>query len=413
MELLRGNAIVGQSGGPTAAINATLAGVIRGAMASEAIGTLYGMRNGIEGLQNERLLPLDPLFETEDARRLLEQTPAAALGSCRKKLPDVHSELPGDVAVYRTIFDVLRRYDIRYFFYIGGNDSMDTVAKMTAYAKKTGYDCRFVGVPKTIDNDLMHTDHTPGFGSAAKYIATSVSEILRDCAVYTTKAVTVVEIMGRDTGWLTAASALGRLSGGEAPDYVYLPEYPFCADRFFEDTATALQKHPNVVIAVSEGLRFADGRYVGEGTQNGVTDIFGHRYLAGTGKALEHMVKEKFGCKVRSVELNILQRCAGHLLSLTDIRESVEIGKAAVEAALAGVSGETMVYERFSTAPYSCRISHRNVSEIANRTRYVPDEFINDLRNNVTDECCKYLLPLIQEEYDVRFDNGIPAHIIL
>ena len=413
MELLRGNAIVGQSGGPTAAINATLAGVIRGAMASEAIGTLYGMRNGIEGLQNERLLPLDPLFETEDARRLLEQTPAAALGSCRKKLPDVHSELPGDVAVYRTIFDVLRRYDIRYFFYIGGNDSMDTVAKMTAYAKKTGYDCRFVGVPKTIDNDLMHTDHTPGFGSAAKYIATSVSEILRDCAVYTTKAVTVVEIMGRDTGWLTAASALGRLSGGEAPDYVYLPEYPFCADRFFEDTATALQKHPNVVIAVSEGLRFADGRYVGEGTQNGETDIFGHRYLAGTGKALEHMVKEKFGCKVRSVELNILQRCAGHLLSLTDIRESVEIGKAAVEAALAGVSGETMVYERFSTAPYSCRISHRNVSEIANRTRYVPDEFINDLRNNVTDEYCKYLLPLIHGEYDVRFENGIPAHIIL
>ena len=413
MELLRGNAIVGQSGGPTAAINATLAGVIRGAMASEAIGTLYGMRNGIEGLQNERLLPLDPLFETEDARRLLEQTPAAALGSCRKKLPDVHSELPGDVAVYRTIFDVLRRYDIRYFFYIGGNDSMDTVAKMTAYAKKTGYDCRFVGVPKTIDNDLMHTDHTPGFGSAAKYIATSVSEILRDCAVYTTKAVTVVEIMGRDTGWLTAASALGRLSGGEAPDYVYLPEYPFCADRFFEDTATALQKHPNVVIAVSEGLRFADGRYVGEGTQNGVTDIFGHRYLAGTGKALEHMVKEKFGCKVRSVELNILQRCAGHLLSLTDIRESVEIGKAAVEAALAGASGETMVYERFSTAPYSCRISHRNVSEIANRTRYVPDEFINDLRNNVTDECCKYLFPLIHGEYDVRFENGIPAHIIL
>lgn len=413
MELLRGNAIVGQSGGPTAAINATLAGVIRGAMASEAIGTLYGMRNGIEGLQNERLLPLDPLFETEDARRLLEQTPAAALGSCRKKLPDVHSELPGDVAVYRAIFDVLRRYDIRYFFYIGGNDSMDTVAKMTAYAKKTGYDCRFVGVPKTIDNDLMHTDHTPGFGSAAKYIATSVSEILRDCAVYTTKAVTVVEIMGRDTGWLTAASALGRLSGGEAPDYVYLPEYPFCADRFFEDTATALQKHPNVVIAVSEGLRFADGRYVGEGTQNGVTDIFGHRYLAGTGKALEHMVKEKFGCKVRSVELNILQRCAGHLLSLTDIRESVEIGKAAVEAALAGVSGETMVYERFSTAPYSCRISHRNVSEIANRTRYVPDEFINDLRNNVTDECCKYLFPLIHGEYDVRFENGIPAHIIL
>ena len=413
MELLRGNAIVGQSGGPTAAINATLAGVIRGAMASEAIGTLYGMRNGIEGLQNERLLPLDPLFETEDARRLLEQTPAAALGSCRKKLPDVHSELPGDIAVYRAIFDVLRRYDIRYFFYIGGNDSMDTVAKMTAYAKKTGYDCRFVGVPKTIDNDLMHTDHTPGFGSAAKYIATSVSEILRDCAVYTTKAVTVVEIMGRDTGWLTAASALGRLSGGEAPDYVYLPEYPFCADRFFEDTATALQKHPNVVIAVSEGLRFADGRYVGEGTQNGVTDIFGHRYLAGTGKALEHMVKEKFGCKVRSVELNILQRCAGHLLSLTDIRESVEIGKAAVEAALAGVSGETMVYERFSTAPYSCRISHRNVSEIANRTRYVPDEFINNLRNNVTDECYKYLLPLIHGEYDVRFENGIPAHIIL
>ena len=290
---------------------------------------------------------------------------------------------------------------------------MDTVAKMTAYARKTGYTCRFIGVPKTIDNDLMHTDHTPGFGSAAKYIATSVSEILRDCAVYTTKAVTVVEIMGRDTGWLTAASALGRVTDGQSPDYVYLPEHPFNTERFFEDIAIALQKHPNVVIAVSEGLRFADGRYVGEGTQNGVTDIFGHRYLAGTGKALEHMVKEKFGCKVRSVELNILQRCAGHLLSLTDIRESVEIGNAAVEAALSGVSGETMVYERTSTTPYHCQISHKNVLEIANRTRYVPDEFINEKRNNVTDKCCEYLLPLICGEYNVQFSNGIPKHIIL
>jgi 6-phosphofructokinase 1 len=290
---------------------------------------------------------------------------------------------------------------------------MDTVAKMTRYAEKINYDIRIIGVPKTIDNDLMMTDHTPGFGSAAKYIASTVREIIRDCSVYTVKAVTVVEIMGRDTGWLTASSAIGRIVDGAAPDYVYLPEKDFDMESFYCDIEKAFEKKPYVVVAVSEGLRFADGTYVGEGTQSGSTDAFGHKYLAGTGKALELAVKDRFGCKVRSVELNLPQRCAGHLLSNTDITESVRIGREAVRAAASGVSGEVMVFVRRDCDEYVCDIEHRSVMNIANSTRYVPDEFINEQNNNVTDECCEYLAPLIAGEYPVVFEKGLPKHIIL
>ena len=411
--MLVGNAVVGQSGGPTAAINATLSGVIRGALENEAIVKIYGMRNGIEGLIDKRLVVLNEIFANEENLHLLEQTPAAALGSCRKKLPSPTSEKAEDVALYERIFEVFQEFDIRYFFYIGGNDSMDTVAKLSTYAKNKDYEVRFVGVPKTIDNDLNATDHTPGFGSAAKYIATTVREIIRDCAVYTVKAVTIVEIMGRDAGWLTASSAIGRVIDGYAPDYVYLPEKDFDMEAFFGNVETAFSKHPNVVIAVSEGLRFADGRYVGEGTQSGSTDAFGHKYLAGTGKALELAVKERFGCKVRSVELNLPQRCAGHLLSRTDIEESVKIGRAAAFAAASGVSGEVMVFERGEGEEYTCTVGHRDVMKIANSTKYVPDAFITEGNDNVTDECCRYLLPLICGEYDVRFENGLPKHIVL
>ncbi len=411
--MLIGNAIVGQSGGPTAAINATLSGVIRGALASDCVQKIYGMRNGIEGLMNERLIDLGEIFTDENKLLELEQTPAAALGSCRKKLPKPDSGNAEDEDFYKKLFEILDRYNIKFFFYIGGNDSMDTVAKMSVYAEKCGSDIRIMGVPKTIDNDLALTDHTPGFGSAAKYIATTVSEIIRDCSVYTVRAVTVVEIMGRDAGWLTASSAIGRVVNGTAPDYVYLPERAFDMESFFSDVEAAFEKHPNVVIAVSEGLRFADGRYVGEGTQSGSTDVFGHKYLAGTGKALELAIKDRFGCKVRSVELNLPQRCAGHLLSATDIDESVLIGRSAVEAATGGVSGEVMVFVREDGDEYKCSVEHRNARGIANESRYVPDEFITEGNNNVTDGCCKYLLPLIQGEKNIVYEGGLPKHTVL
>ncbi|MBR4872636.1 MAG: 6-phosphofructokinase [Clostridia bacterium] len=411
--ILRGNAVVGQSGGPTAAINATLAGVIRGvkdqSIHGGAIGTLYGMRNGVEGLLEERLIDLSARFADDADIDLLENTPAAALGSCRKKLPTPEE----DPAFFENLIGIFKKYDIRYFFYIGGNDSMDTVAKLSAYTKACDYEMRVIGVPKTIDNDLVGTDHTPGFGSAAKYIATTAREIIRDCAVYTTKAVTVVEIMGRDAGWLTASSAIGRVIDGVAPDLVYLPERSFSMEEFLEDIRAELAKKPNVVVAVSEGLRFADGRYVGEGTQSGAVDIFGHKYLSGTGKALELTVKAEIGCKVRSVELNLPQRCAAHLASDTDLCESVAVGKAAVKAAAEGVSRCMMTILRTSDAPYTFEIGHSDVSEIANKTKWVDDSFINERGNNVTDECCRYLLPLIAGERNPAFRDGLPVHIIL
>ena len=416
MEMLRGNAIVGQSGGPTAAINATLSGVIRGVLSQigqdGVIGCLYGMRNGLEGLLARRVICLSDCVQDEATLNLLEQTPAAALGSCRKKLPDPDSPKAEDQALYETLFAILQEMNIRYFFYIGGNDSMDTVEKMSRYAKRIGYAIRIVGVPKTIDNDLPETDHTPGYGSAAKLVATVTREIIRDCAVYTTKAVTVVEIMGRGAGWLAAASAVGQAVGGEAPDLVYLPERAFDMERFFAAIEEKFKQKPNLVVAVSEGLRFADGRYISEVTGGSEADAFGHQYLAGTAKALELAVKKRFGCKVRSIELNLPQRCGGHILSLTDRQESIAIGKAAVFAALDGVSGEMMVFERLSDAPYSYRIGHRDVSRIANGIRSVPNDYITESGDGITERCCAYILPLIQGECDIVWKNGMPEHLI-
>lgn len=412
MNKLHGNAVVGQSGGPTAAINATLAGVIRGFLEdchNGTIGKLFGMRNGIEGLLREDLIDLGACFDTEEKITLLEHTPAAALGSCRKKLPKPED----DEVFFENLIGIFKKYDIRYFFYIGGNDSMDTVAKLSAYTKMHDYEMVVLGVPKTIDNDLVGTDHTPGFGSAAKYIAVTMQEIIRDCSVYRIPAVTIVELMGRDAGWLTAASAIGRVVNGIEPDLVYLPERTFDLDRFLEDVRTALQKHPNVVVAVSEGLRYANGRYVGESTQTGAVDVFGHAYLAGTGKALELAVKERIGCKVRSVELNLPQRCAAHLASATDLSESVRVGRGAVEAAGQGITCSMMTMQRVSSDPYRMEISHSDVAEIANKIRYVDDAFINAEGNHVTDACCRYLLPLILGEADCKYQNGLPLHVVL
>ncbi len=417
---LRGNAVVGQSGGPTAAINATLAGVIRGVMAERERGgmirTLYGMRNGIDGFLRGQLSDLDSLFDpacggSAEAWETLTLTPAAALGSCRRRLPTPGSQ--EETEVMSRLLDVCKAHDIRYFFYIGGNDSMDTAAKLSAYTASCGYSMRVIGIPKTIDNDLEGTDHTPGFGSAAKYVAVTVQEILLDTAVYIMPAVTVVEIMGRDAGWLTAASALGLAVGVGGPDLVYLPERSFDFDAFYEDVAEALTHHPHVVVAVSEGLRCADGSYVGERIQSGLVDAFGHRYLAGTGKALEQAIRERFGCKVRSVELNLPQRCAAHLLSAQDIEESLAVGTSAVNAAVGGASGVMMSIYRTSDTPYAYTIGYKELSAVANQTRRVPDDFINTRGNQVTDACLAYLFPLIRGERYPAYEGGLPKYFVI
>ncbi len=410
----KANAIVGQSGGPTAAINATLAGVISAAIKSDKIETLYGARNGVEGMLRDDIINLSAFFhgeDKEDKLKRLAATPAAALGSCRLKLPVTDGAENNEK--YIKLFSFFKKNNIRYFFYIGGNDSMDTVSKLSAVADKFDWQMNFVGVPKTIDNDLAVTDHTPGYGSCAKYIATVMSEILCDTAVYTVKAVTIVEIMGRDTGWLTAASALAAVNTGIAPDYIYLPERDFEYDAFFKDIEEAFKKHPNVVVAVSEGLHFADGRLVGEDTQSGAVDVFGHKYLDGTGKALELAVKERFGCKVRSVVLNLPQRCASHIASATDISESFGVGEASVSAALDGQSKCMMCMIRNDGEEYSVSYLPFDVSKVANQIKYVPSDFVNEAGNGVTDKCIKYMLPLVNGEAPYYTKNGLPEFIAL
>ncbi len=412
MSILIGNAVVGQSGGPTAAINATLSGVIRGALEAREQGIIpavYGMRNGIEGFLREDLIDLGEAVADEAALRTLEATPAAALGSCRKKMKSPEQ----DPETYERLIEIFKKYNIRYFFYIGGNDSMDTVSKLSKFAAEHEYEMRVVGVPKTIDNDLMATDHTPGFGSAAKFVATTVKEILRDVSVYTVKAVTIVEVMGRDAGWLTAASALPVVSGGMGPDLVYLPERSFDPDEFIASIKAAMEKHPAVLVAVSEGIRFSDGRYVGEGLGGRKVDAFGHVALSGAGKVLEELVKDKLGCKVRSIELNLPQRCASHIASATDISESVGVGRAAVVAATSGKTGVMMTIDRAPGAEYSVTFGAADISKIANEVKQVPAEYINEAGNGITEAGLEYLQPLIIGELPVEYEAGMPKHVVL
>ena len=406
MDILRGNAVVGQSGGPTAAINATLAGVIRGAIAAKGEGiidNLFGMRNGIEGFLDERMVNLTDIFQNDEDIRTLELTPAAALGSCRKKMKSPKD----DPETYERLVEIFKKYNIRYFFYIGGNDSMDTVLKLSQYAADHDYEMRVVGVPKTIDNDLMVTDHTPGFGSAAKYVAITMKEILRDVSVYTTKAVTIVEIMGRDAGWLTASASLAD------PDLIYLPEVAFDPEAFLDSIKEIQKDHPAVLVAVSEGIRFADGRYVGEGLGGRKVDAFGHVALSGAGRVLEDLVKERIGCKVRSIELNLPQRCAAHVASKTDIDESVGVGSAAVKAAIDGKTAVMMTINRSAGEEYSSYFDSADIAGIANGVKQVPREYITLDGNQITDECKKYLAPLIMGERFPEYENGLPKHIIL
>lgn len=401
------NAIIGQSGGPTAAINATLAGVIRGAAKAEAIDKIYGMCNGISGVLDDNLTVLNPIAEDEAKLTLLSKTPAAFLGSCRYKLPkDI------DDPAYETIFERLEQYNIGYFFYIGGNDSMDTVLKLSDYAEKYQKDIRFIGVPKTIDNDLPCTDHTPGYGSAAKYIATTIREISTDAKVYDFPAVTIVEIMGRNAGWLTGAAALAK-GNGLGPDLIYLPEREFSFDKFKEDVKKVLDTKPNVLVAVSEGVRTPDGNYVCEQVSSGPSDAFGHRSLSGTANMLKEFVQKEFGIKSRGVELSVCQRCAGHLLSKTDIDESLFIGETAVEYALEGKTGILAAVTRTSDSPYTVKCEAVDIRGVANIEKTVPDSYINEAGNDVTDEFIQYALPLICGEVPMEFENGVPKMLVL
>ena len=407
-EKLIGNAVIGQSGGPTAAINATLSGVIKEAMKHSEIKEIYGLKYGITGIINEEFVDMRQQLKTDEDFFTLECTPAAALGSCRYRLPPLDEN-----DIYEKIFSVFRKNDIRYVFMIGGNDSMDTVAKLSAYAQTVDYEIKIVGVPKTIDNDLVETDHTPGFGSAAKFVATTVSEIERDCSVYTVPAVTIVEIMGRDAGWLAASSAIPRLYGQGTADFVYLPEVPFDYDCFIDDIIELQKTKPNVVVAVSEGIKDESGNYVGDGTQSGVVDNFGHKYLAGAGKILENYVRRRVGCKVRSIELSLPQRCSGHILSKCDIDESIRIGSAAVLSAINGNTGIMPVFKRNDGDTYSVRIENVPVEAVANKVKSVDKKYINDRANNVTDELLKLLAPLIEGEVEIPKIHGVPKHFVI
>ncbi len=413
MSEVKYNAIVGQSGGPTSAINATLEGVIRGALDSCRISSLYGAFNGVEGMLNDSICNLTDLFvDRDDELELLGKTPGAALGSCRIRLPDVDDVQRREV--YDTLFAFFKKHDIKYFFYIGGNDSMDTVMKLSRAMKYYGVDMRFIGVPKTIDNDLCGTDHTPGFGSAAKYIASTISEIVRDCSVYTVRSVTIVEIMGRDAGWLTAAAAYPSLiENGRGPDYAYFPERPFSIDDFISDIKSAFKRKTSVVVALSEGIRFSNGRYVGESAQSGAADVFGHKYLSGAAKVLENEVRARLGCKVRSFDLSLTQRCAGHMMSERDRTESICVGREAVSFAENGENGVLVCCER-SSGPYGITFVPKDIEAIANRVKRLPDNFINKNGNGITTECFEYIRPLIEgRSVDIPYENGIPKHCII
>ena len=402
------NIAIAQSGGPTCAINASLLGAFRHAAKYEEIDMIYGSVNGIEGLIYDHLVDLRTIITEDDDVELIRQTPSTLLGSCRYKLPDYEI----DPRVYETILNNMRAHGIGAFFYIGGNDSMDTVMKLDRYFKANGIDISVIGIPKTIDNDLPETDHTPGFGSAAKYVATSMQEITRDSSVYSVASVTIVEIMGRDTGWLTASSAVLRINGESAPHLIYLPERDFSVKQFLDDIREVQKKHHAVIVAVSEGISL-DPAEVGEEYQSGKNDSFGHKYLAGVGKALERIVSREMKCKVRSIELNVMQRCASHLSSKRDITEAESIGGAAVNAMREGHSGKMMVFKRITSRPYNMRIEFVDVEKVANRVKYFPTEWINESGNNVTDEAVEYCLPLIQGEQVFHYKNGVPQHYVL
>ena len=398
------NVAIAQSGGPTAAINASLAGVFSGACACPDIDEIYGAENGIVGVIEDKLVNLRNILMEEHDKQLLMTTPSTILGSCRFKLKAVE-ESEED---YLKIVDTFEKHNIKAFFYIGGNDSMDTVLKLDAYFKARSLDIKVVGVPKTIDNDLPETDHTPGFGSAAKYVATSLQEIIRDSRVYSIPSVTIVEIMGRDAGWLAASSCVLHANGEPAPHLIYLPEGEFSKEKYIADIENCQKRYKAVVVAVSEGIRFPGAEY------DETVDAFGHTQNAGIGKQLENFTKAHFGCKVRSIELNVMQRCSSHIASLTDLTEAERIGEEAANAALEqGKSGVMMCFKRISNNPYRVEIIDTEIENVANKERRFPTKWISPEGNNVSVDALNYFLPLIQGEPKLEYRNGIPVHFRL
>jgi len=397
---LKGAAIIGQSGGPSSVINASAYGVIKTALESEYITTVYGANHGIKGVLNDRLMVMDAEDPTELERLLY--TPSSALGSCRYKIadPDV------DDTDYKRILEIFKKYNVRYFFYNGGNDSMDTCNKISKYMDKVGYECRVIGVPKTIDNDLFGTDHCPGFASAAKYIATSIMEVSRDSHVYDTGMITIIECMGRHAGWLTAAAELANTMG-DGPDFIYVPEVDFDMDKFVADVSARYAQNKNCIVAVSEGIHYADGRFVSE-AETSATDGFGHAQLGGLAAKLAVICKKATGAKVRGIELSLLQRCATHCASGTDIQESFSAGKAAVEAALAGETDKMVGFECSRENGYECKTKLFELSKVANFEQKLPVEWVNAEGNGITKEFVDYCLPLIQGETPMVKENGLP-----
>lgn len=401
---MKKNAVVGQSGGPTAVINASLYGTVYEALNREdEIGTVYGMINGIEGFLNDQVMDMAPLEESKELE-LIRTTPGSYLGSCRYKLPEDLND-----PVYPQLFARFEAYNIGYFFYIGGNDSMDTVSKLSRYAEKISSDIRVIGIPKTIDNDLVETDHTPGFGSAAKYVASTVREIAIDASVYDNKkSVTIIEIMGRHAGWLTAASALARKFEHDNPVLIYLPETDFDQDAFIEKVRTSLETTPNLVVCISEGIHDNTGTFICEYSNDVGTDTFGHKMLTGSGKYLENLVKERLGVKVRSVELNVCQRCSSSMLSKTDQKEAIASGAYGVKAALNGASGKMVAFERLDGDDYQIDYVLKDVNVICNQEKCVPAAWITADGSDVTEDFIRYARPLIQGEVTVPTEDGVP-----
>ena len=403
------NVIVGQSGGPTSVINSSLLGVFKTAK-DRGADTVYGMVHGIKGLLDRDIVDLSAQIKNDLDMDLLKRTPSSFLGSCRYKLPDIE----GNEETYEKIFSILNELEIYAFFYIGGNDSMDTIKKLTDYGNKIESPIRFIGVPKTIDNDLAITDHTPGFGSAAKYIAATTKEIIRDGLVYDYPVVSVIEIMGRNAGWLTAASALSKGEDCEGVDLIYMPETVFDVDNFIAKVGELLKEERSIVIAVSEGIKVADGRYVCELADHiDYVDAFGHKQLAGTARYLTGEISKRFKVKTRAIELSSLQRCAAHVTSRIDVTEAFNAGGAAVKLAFEGATGQVITLQRVSEDPYMCITEPADVHFIANVEKKVPREWINEDGTYVTPELVHYIRPLIQAEIAPLWVDGLPRHLKL
>ena len=406
---IKGNVIVGQSGGPTAVINSSLAGVYKTAM-DRGANKVYGMLHGVQGLLEERVVDLADHIKSDLDIDLLKRTPSSFLGSCRYKLP----EIKDNTEIYEKIFRILEKLEIEYFFYIGGNDSMDTIKKLSDYSLLNGSRIRFMGVPKTIDNDLAVTDHTPGYGSAANYIASITKEVIRDGLVYDQEQVTLLEIMGRNAGWLTGAAALASGEDCEGPDMLFLPEITFDVEHFMKKVTDLQKVKKSVVVAISEGVKVADGRYVCELTDNiDYVDAFGHKQLTGTSRYLAGRISKEMGCKTRAIEFNSLQRCASHIVGRVDITEAFQVGGAAVKAAFEGETGKMIILKRVSDDPYICVTDIYDVHKIANVEKKVPREWINEAGDYVTQDFVNYVRPLIQAELTPIMVDGLPRHLRL